>query len=61
VREGDPIVLDVPNRKLDVEVSDAELAERHRGWSPPPPRYTHGALAKYARLVTSASKGAVCD
>jgi dihydroxy-acid dehydratase len=61
VREGDTIVLDVPNRTLDVEVSEAELAERREGWSPPPPRYTHGALAKYARLVTSASKGAVCD
>jgi dihydroxy-acid dehydratase len=61
VREGDTIVLDVPNRKLDVEVPDSELAERRQGWSPPPPRYTHGALAKYARLVSSASKGAVCD
>jgi dihydroxy-acid dehydratase len=61
VREGDTIVLDVPSRKLDVEVPDSELAERRRGWSPPAPRYTHGALAKYARLVSSASKGAVCD
>jgi len=61
VREGDAIVLDVPNRRLDVEVSEADLAERRTGWSPPPPRYTHGALAKYARLVSSASKGAVCD
>jgi dihydroxy-acid dehydratase len=42
-------------------VPDAELADRRQGWSPPPPRYTHGALAKYARLVSSASKGAVCD
>ena len=61
VREGDTIVLDVPNRRLDVDVLDAELAARKKGWSPPPPRYTHGALAKYARLVSSASKGAVCD
>ena len=61
VHEGDTIVLDVPNRRLDVDISDAELAARKEGWSPPPPRYTHGALAKYARLVSSASKGAVCD
>ncbi|MGZ4213316.1 MAG: dihydroxy-acid dehydratase [Actinomycetota bacterium] len=61
VREGDTIVLDVPNRRLDVEVADAELDDRRRGWTPPPPRYTHGALAKYARLVSSASTGAVCD
>jgi len=61
VREGDTIVLDVPNRRLDVEVSEAILAERRSGWTPPAPRYTHGALAKYARLVSSASKGAVCD
>jgi len=61
VREGDTIVLDVPNRRLDVDIPDAELAAREEGWKPPPPRYTHGALAKYARLVSSASKGAVCD
>src|SRR5438270_4080691 len=61
VREGDTILLDVPNRRLDVDIPDAELAAREEGWKPPPPRYTHGALAKYARLVSSASKGAVCD
>ncbi|MFY9586905.1 MAG: dihydroxy-acid dehydratase [Actinomycetota bacterium] len=60
VREGDPIVLDIPNRRLDVDVPDDELASRLKGWSPPPPRYTKGALAKYARLVSSASRGAVC-
>jgi len=41
-------------------VPEAELSERLKGWSPPPPRYTTGALAKYARLVSSASTGAVC-
>ena len=61
VREGDPIVLDIPNRRLDVDVPDDELASRLKGWSPPSPRYTKGALAKYARLVSSASRGAVCD
>jgi dihydroxy-acid dehydratase len=61
VREGDTIVLDVPNRRLDVEVSKDELAEREKAWTPPPPRYTTGALGKYARLVSSAARGAVCD
>jgi dihydroxy-acid dehydratase len=60
VREGDTIVLDIPNRKLDVDVPAAELERRLREWAPPPPRYTTGALAKYARLVSNASRGAVC-
>jgi dihydroxy-acid dehydratase len=59
VREGDPIVLDVPNRRLDVDVRENDLAARLKDWRPPPPRYTTGALAKYARLVSSASLGAV--
>jgi dihydroxy-acid dehydratase len=59
VREGDTISVDIPARRLDVEVSDDELASRRNGWSPPPPRYSTGALAKYAKLVGSASKGAV--
>lgn len=60
VREGDPIVLDVPGRRLDLDLPAAELEARARGWRPPPPRYATGALAKYARLVSSASRGAVC-
>ena len=60
VREGDTIVLDIPNRKLDVDVSADELQRRLADWAPPPPRYTTGALAKYARLVSNASRGAVC-
>jgi dihydroxy-acid dehydratase len=59
VREGDTITMDVESRSLAVEVSDAEFAERRKDWVPPPARYTTGALAKYARLVGSASKGAV--
>jgi dihydroxy-acid dehydratase len=59
VREGDAIALDVDARSLRVEVDDADLTERRKSWTPPPPRYTTGALAKYARLVGSASKGAV--
>ena len=59
LRNGDTIVLDVKNRKLDVELSDAEIAERMTSWTAPEPRYQRGVLAKYARLVSSASQGAV--
>jgi dihydroxy-acid dehydratase len=61
VQEGDTITLDVDARRLDVEVSEEELAKRRQGWKPKEPRYARGALAKYARLVSSASEGAVCD
>ena len=59
VAEGDRIVLDVPNRRLDLLVEDAELDRRRAAWQPIEPRYTRGALAKYARLVSSAAYGAV--
>ena len=59
VAEGDRIVLDVPNRRLDLLVDDAELERRRAAWQPMEPRYTRGALAKYARLVSSAAYGAV--
>ena len=59
VREGDVIVIDVEAQELRVELSADELAARLREWSPPPPRYLGGALAKYAALVSSASDGAV--
>lgn len=61
VREGDMIAIDIPNRRIELEVSKEELDRRRAGWQPMPPRYTRGALAKYARLVSSASRGAVCD
>jgi dihydroxy-acid dehydratase len=60
VVEGDAIVLDVDRRLLDLDVPEAELARRRGGWKAPQPRYERGALAKYARLVSSASTGAVC-
>jgi dihydroxy-acid dehydratase len=60
VRNGDRIRLDVANQTLDLLVDEAELAARREGWSPLPPRYTRGVLAKYSRLVGSASRGAVC-
>jgi len=59
VEAGDEIVLDIPGRRIDLLVEEAVLAERRRRWTPPPPRYERGALAKYARLVSSASEGAV--
>jgi dihydroxy-acid dehydratase len=60
VAEGDRIRLDVPAKRLDVLVDDAELRRRADGWTPPEPRYRTGVLAKYTKLVGSASIGAVC-
>ncbi len=61
LRDDDVVVIDVENRKLDVELTEAQLQERLDGWTAPPPRYTRGVLAKYARLVADASRGAVTD
>jgi dihydroxy-acid dehydratase len=60
VADGDPITLDMANRTLEVEIDDDELARRQDGWTPLPPRYTTGVLAKYRKLVSSAADGAVC-
>jgi dihydroxy-acid dehydratase len=59
VRDGDRIRLDVANATLEVLVDPAELEARRAGWAPLPPVYSRGVLAKYAKLVQSASKGAV--
>jgi len=59
VRDGDPISFDVEQRRLDVDVPAGELAKRLASWTPPAPRYTSGVMAKYAKLVSSASEGAV--
>jgi dihydroxy-acid dehydratase len=59
LQDGDVVVVDVEARELRVELSDDELAARLHDWTPPPPRYTSGVLAKYASLVSSASEGAV--
>ena len=61
VKEGDSVTIDAEQRLLQLNVSDAEVAERRAAWQPPAPRYTRGVMAKYAKLVTSASKGAVTD
>jgi dihydroxy-acid dehydratase len=60
VRDGDGIVLDVPGRRLELAVGDAELARRRGDWKRPAPNYTSGAMAKYAALVSGADTGAVC-
>jgi dihydroxy-acid dehydratase len=61
VEEGDSITIDAPNRLLNLNVTDEELQRRRAAWQPPTPRYTKGVLAKYAKLVSSSSVGAVTD
>ena len=59
VRDGDVISIDTNQGTIDLEVSAGEMERRREGWSPPPPNYTRGALAKYAALAGSAARGAV--
>jgi len=59
IREGDSIVIDADNRTLNVELTDDEIEARMREWVAPAPHYTHGVMAKYARLVTQANEGAI--
>ena len=61
VEEGDRINIDADQRRLELVVDDAELDRRRAAWSPPEPRYKTGVLAKYAKLVSSASVGAVTE
>jgi len=61
VREGDSITIDAKKRVLELNVPDAEVAKRRAAWRAPAPRYTSGVLAKYAKLVASATFGAVTD
>ncbi|UOY01461.1 dihydroxy-acid dehydratase [Blastococcus sp. PRF04-17] len=61
VRDGDRIRLDLGSRTLDLLVDEDELARRRAGWTAPEPRYTRGVLAKYAKLVGSAARGAICE
>ncbi len=61
VHEGDSITIDAEARLLQLNVPEDELARRRADWTPPPPRYTRGVLSKYARLVSTASQGAVTD
>ena len=59
IKDGDTIFIDIPNRKLELEVSDDELAKRRADWTKPEPKIKTGYLARYAKLTTSASTGAV--
>jgi dihydroxy-acid dehydratase len=61
VNDGDTIVIDIPNRSIELMVDEAELARRREGWAPPAPRYTRGMLAKFARLVSGADRGAITE
>ncbi|MGD8893112.1 MAG: dihydroxy-acid dehydratase, partial [Desulfobacterales bacterium] len=59
VQEGDLIAIDIPAKTLMLKVSDQEISDRLSKWSPPAPKITHGYMARYARMVSSASEGAV--
>ena len=59
VHDGDTIAIDIPQRKLELLVSDDELARRKAAWQQPEPKVKTGYLSRYARLVTSANTGAV--
>jgi dihydroxy-acid dehydratase len=61
LRDGDVIVIDAVNNRIDVKLSESEIATRKAAWVQPKPRYTRGVLAKYAKLVSTASEGAVTD
>ncbi|MBE0529693.1 MAG: dihydroxy-acid dehydratase [Rhodospirillales bacterium] len=61
VKEGDPITIDAHRQLLQLDVGDDELARRRQAWRQPPPRYSRGVLAKFARLARPASEGAVTD
>ena len=59
IRNGDLIEIDIPNKKINVKLSDKEIRGRLSGWSPPAPKITKGYMARYATRVSSASEGAI--
>jgi dihydroxy-acid dehydratase len=61
VEDGDTITIDAVSNRIELDVSDEELERRRQAWQAPPPRFTRGVLAKYARTVSSASNGAITD
>jgi len=61
VKDGDEILIDIPNRKIELKLSDKEIKERFRRWKPIKPKIKKGWLARYSKLVTSASTGAVLE
>jgi len=61
LQDGDTVTIDAESNRLDVELSDAELAERKKAWQPPPLKATRGTLYKYIKSVKTASEGCVTD
>jgi dihydroxy-acid dehydratase len=61
VQEGDSVTMDATRQLLQLNVADEEIARRRAAWTQPAPRYTRGVLAKFAKLASSASKGAITD
>ncbi|MDP3143266.1 MAG: dihydroxy-acid dehydratase [Candidatus Omnitrophota bacterium] len=61
IKDGDTISIDIPGRKLELKISQNEMAKRKKSWRAPKPRITSGYLARYAKLVTSADKGAILE
>ena len=59
IKNGDTIRIDIPNQKLEVELSDEEIESRTRDWQPPEPRMNFGWLGRYQKMVTNASQGAI--
>jgi len=59
LKDGDVVEIDIPNNKIQVKLTDAELNERKKSWKPKPAKITKGCLAKYASMATSADTGAV--
>jgi dihydroxy-acid dehydratase len=59
IQEGDLISVDIPNKKLTLNLTDKEIKERFSKWTPPEPKVKKGYMARYARMVSSASEGAV--
>ncbi len=59
VQDGDTISIDIPNRKIELKITEEEMKKRKDAWTPPEPKIKHGYLARYAKLVTSAATGAV--
>ena len=61
IREGDLVTIDAHQLLIELKISDAEMASRRAAWTPPKPKYTRGVLAKFAKLASTASRGAVTD
>jgi dihydroxy-acid dehydratase len=61
LKDGDIITIDIPNRKLECDLTQKEIARRFKAWKPVPPKITTGYLARYSRMVKSADKGAIVE